>query len=182
MRLLGMFFTVCCLYFMGCLQTARPLFHENDLVFDERLVGVWQQGDETWTFERVDSETRAEGSGNGYLLTVSEKDSVVARCGAHLGYIDDYAFLDVFDGAPGDLNLPLHLIYRIHIAEKTLVLKFVDGKWFEALSQKEKAVLRIEKFDQGDIALASTDVLQRFLKDHYRDDVSGDANVLTRKE
>ena len=182
MRLLGMLFTLCCLYFMGCLQTARPLFHENDLVFDERLIGVWQQGDETWTFERVGSGMHEKGSGNGYLLAISEKDSVVARCGAHLGYVGDYAFLDVFDVSPGDLNLPLHLIYRIQITDEKLRLKFADGKWFDALPAKEKAVLRIEKFEPGDVALASTDVLQRFLKAHYRDDDSVDANVLTRKE
>ena len=46
MRLLGMFFTICCLYFLGCLQTAQPLFHQDDLVFEDGLLGIWQDGDD----------------------------------------------------------------------------------------------------------------------------------------
>lgn len=183
MRLLGMFFTICCLYFLGCVQTAHPLFHEKDLVFEEDLLGAWQQGDETWTFERVGEDQQSSATDNAYRLTITEKDSLVAQFQAHFGFVGNVSFLDVFDAKPKDLNLPLHIIHRAHVSDKKLILTLpFDSEWFEKMPEKEKAVLRIEKFGDQKVAMASTEVLQQFLKDHYRDGVSVGANVLTRLE
>lgn len=182
MRLLGMLFTICCLYFMGCLQTVHPLFGKDDLVFEENLIGSWQNEDEVWTFARVGTDAVKNGYGKAYALTVMEKGRVVAQCQARLGYVGDYAFLDVMDAHPKEMSLPLHMVYRIEIAQETLKLWFLDGKWFEDLSQNEKTVLRVEEFEQGDVAMASTEVLQTFLKDYYRDGDLADAQMFMRKE
>ncbi|MBT3604383.1 MAG: hypothetical protein HOE48_06495 [Candidatus Latescibacteria bacterium] len=182
MRLLGMFFTICCLYFLGCLQTAQPLFHQDDLVFEDGLLGIWQDGDELWVFERVNQEKDTRPK-NAYWLTITEKDSVVTRLNAHFGYVGDVSFLDVFDAEPKDLNLPLHLVYRAYLLDKQLILALpFDSDWFDKLPKQQKAVLRIEEVGDREVVLASTDVLQRFLKDHYRDGVSGETNVFTRLE
>jgi len=61
--------TTALIMFNGCIVTSiNPLYTEDDIVFDEALIGSWtdgddgEDGDELWTFEK--------GEKNGYRLVV----------------------------------------------------------------------------------------------------------------
>ena len=169
MRHLGMLFIVAAMGLMSCTQSIYPLFHEKDLVFDEKLLGSWGDGDDTWTFERAVSTKKRKRPANAYLVTVREGDTV-ELLQAHLGYIGDYAFLDLFLDRSSDKSLPLHFIYRIVVEPDSLRLGLLGDKWLDELKKAEKDKLRLDTVGGNDVSLASTATLQEILRKHYRDD------------
>jgi len=163
-------------FLTGCLQSLHPLFHEADLIFDERLVGAWTAEDETWTFERATSGMFDKRPENAFAIRVTDKDSTISHFQGHLGAIEDDTFMDLFpDGAvQGGTEgwcVPLHLVYRIWVGSDTLRIAALDTDWFDQTVSKEqtRTRLQIQKIDGRDIATAPTDTLQAFLRDHYRD-------------
>ena len=89
----------------GCLlPSLHPLYTDEDLVFEEKLIGKWLQDDGStiWQFK--------PGSGKSYELRVF--DGKEGRFQAHLLTLEDFLFLDLF---PAEPNLKENDFYKWHL-------------------------------------------------------------------
>ncbi len=94
----------------SCVRSLQPLFRDEDLLFDERLIGSFtdSEGEDLWTFER-DGEKE-------YLLTCrtgDDEEAAVFR--GRLGRLGGALFLDLTPekgsaGEPRNHFMALHLI------------------------------------------------------------------------
>ena len=83
------------LFLAGCVPSLNPLYTEKDLIFDEALLGVWSEKENSndgWTFRKRDEKS--------YLLVVQagEKSSPFI---AHLVQLGKYRFLDLYPDEAG---------------------------------------------------------------------------------
>ena len=162
----------------------HPLYTEKELVFEERLLGTWFDGDTKLMFkegEDVDS----------YDLIFSDGEEK-AKLAAHLVKIDEMLFLDLAsDISYADCNdfsaillLPTHMFMKIEAVEPKLRIRFVN--MMEAIENDPKLIKHeiVEANDLKYIVLtASTKELQAFVL-KYADDsrVFTDEIVLNRKK
>jgi len=126
---------------LGCVPTLHPLFTEDDLVFDARIIGAWADEDEdTWAFEK--------SSGQGYLLTLTEPkgsdtfDAHLLQLGAHQ-FLDLYPRTENLDDTFYDSHLvPVHTFYKVIFEAATLQLVAMNPDWLE------------ERIENGDVEVA----------------------------
>jgi hypothetical protein len=118
----------------GCLVLAlQPAYDAESVVFDEALVGQWENADDgaRATIER--------GEWRSYKITYT--DRFAARTfQSNLTKIGAVAFLDVTEmrGAdPGPFLVPVHGVFRIAVNADTLTASPLDYAWFmRAMAQK----------------------------------------------
>ena len=116
----------------GCLVVSiHPLYTENDVVFDESLIGQWSDvssdGD-SWVFEQAE--------GKAYRMTVNEEGKQPGQFEAHLVKLGEYLFLDLYPEEPDGINeffishvIPAHSIWRATITADSLSLASLDYDW-----------------------------------------------------
>lgn len=94
----------------ACVRSLQPLYEDNDLVFDERLIGSFtdSEGEDLWTFERAGDKE--------YLLTCrtgDDEEAAVFR--GRLGKLGGAFFLDLTPekkggGKPRNAFMAMHLV------------------------------------------------------------------------
>jgi hypothetical protein len=167
----------------GCVPSLQPLFTDRDLVFDERLLGAWAEGEESWTFEKRDALS--------YHLVVREKGAESAFV-ARLGELRGHRFLDIYpdesakkvldDSGYGQSFIPAHGFYKVGEVGGRLGLQVLDNHWFESyLRLHPRGLAHYLVPDHGLVLTASTQDLQRFLLRHS-DAFSEEPEFLTRQE
>lgn len=148
---------------LGCVvPSLHPLFTENDLVFDARMIGPWIDDDEDfWVFEK--------SSKGSYRLTLVDEDEM-SLFDAHLLELGPHRFLDLYprtgsldDSFRGLHLLPVHTFYKVAFEGGSLKLIALDIDWLE----EEIETGRIEvahAWPEGDLLLtASTEELQELV-------------------
>jgi hypothetical protein len=100
---------------VGCLPTLEPVYTESQLVFDEELVGIWEQpnSNNRWQVER--------GENKSYRVTYLENGNRTAQFVAHTCQLGDLLVLDLFpqldesktNGLIKFHQLPLHTAYVV---------------------------------------------------------------------
>jgi hypothetical protein len=167
----------------GCVPSLQPLFTDRDLVFDERLLGAWVEGEESWTFEKRDALS--------YRLVVREKGAE-APFVAHLGKLRGHLLLDIYpeesakkvldDSGYGQSFIPAHGFFKVGEVGDRLGLRVLDNQWFENyLRLHPRALAHYLVPDHGLVLTASTQELQKFLLRHS-DAFSAEPEFLTRQE
>jgi len=101
----------------GCeptVKSLRPLYTDEDIIFDEALTGKWaKDGPERWKFERLEDDR--------YKLTIVEAVSnTKGQFIAHLVELDDTRFLDVF---PDSSQLEGSGFYKQHLLGTHTLMK-----------------------------------------------------------
>jgi hypothetical protein len=94
----------------SCVRSLQPLFGDEDLVFEPRLIGAWtdSDGQDNWTFEKSGEKE--------YLLTCrASEDQETALFRGRLGKLGGAYFLDLTPdkesgGRPHNDLLALHLV------------------------------------------------------------------------
>lgn len=157
----------------GCIPSVNPFYSGKDLVFDEPLLGEWQEKDaaeqpETWKFEKADD--------NAYTLTTTDKDGKRGRFTAHLFRLKQELFLDLIPSdceyATNQADLvafsmfPGHLLLRLAQAGPELKLAMTDFDWLEKVLGKNPKALAHHLEDKRIILTAATRDLQRFVLKH----------------
>ena len=71
----------------GCIPSLHPLYTEKDLIFEEKLLGIWGKSDEYWKFQE------ATDSNSYDLTTMIDQDE--GKFVAHLVKLDNMLFLDL---------------------------------------------------------------------------------------
>jgi hypothetical protein len=161
---------------VGCVPSLHPLFTDGETVFEEKLLGVWKQGDnETWEFKR-----EGPNSNNYELLYTNdgEKGPFVAK----LGKINDMMFLDLYpDEVEIQANdfykahlLPAHTFLKIEQIQPTLKMRAMDPEKFGKMLTNDPNLLKHEIIEgtHNDrvVITSSTQELQRFMKEHANDE------------
>ncbi len=169
----------------GCIpvMSLHPLYTDKDLIFDEKLLGTWLEGNDSWKFE--------EGSDpNSYALTVTSDDKK-GEFIAHLAKIDDMLFLDLFpSGHDLDINLllaihllPVHTFMKVEQIEPTLQMQMMDPDKIEEMLKSDPNLIKHEIVEERIVLTASPEELQEFMKKHANDEgLFGEASDLERLE
>lgn len=178
----------------GCVpvMSLHPLYTEKDVVFDEKLLGVW--GDDpngTWEFKRAEK---------AYELIVSDEEGKRGLFITHLVKLENRLFLDVYPAElpSGDLEensnkiewfynafffVPAHTFIKINSIEPQLKMQLTNDSEMKKLLAKDPNAVKYESFeDDRFILTASTKELQKFVL-KYADDsrVFTGEFALTRK-
>lgn len=165
----------------GCVQSLNPLYTEEDLVFEPKLVGAWAEADdakERWTFApagekayQVTYETEGKrGLFEVHLLRLGQQ--------LYLDFYPDKAAMEAMDA--NDLYkfhwLPVHTFARVYQVEPELGLAFMDPDWLsKKLAQDASAIAHVRRGDDQLILTASTPALQAFVQ-KYAGEAFGDGN------
>ena len=154
----------------GCIvQSLHPLYTDENVIFDMRLIGQWAEegSKEIWEFSRLDEKRY------GCVVYVDEEEKGMLE--AHLLTIKGKMFLDFF---PTEPDWPSGIFYQLHLMpvhtfafvrqiEPTLQIRFPNIDWLQELLEKNPDAIRHEKRGKHDIILsASTEVLQTFWLAH----------------
>ena len=155
----------------GCIvQSLHPLYTDENVIFDTRLIGQWSEegSKEIWEFSKMDKQR--------YRCAVYVDEDEKGLLEAHLLTIKGKMFLDFFPTEPDDWPsgifyklhlLPVHTFAFVKQIEPTLQISFPNMDWLQELLEKNPDAIRHEKRGKHDIILsASTEVLQTFWLAH----------------
>jgi len=183
----------------GCIpvMSLHPLFTEKNLVFEEKLLGVWVQdtNDTIWEFSRLNEPEKA--GGNAYKLVFSDKDGKKGLFVFHLVNLEDKLFFDVYPSElpwePNDPNkvewpyntlflIPVHTFIKIDSIDPRLKLQLTDDDKMEELFKEDPNAVEHALIEDHPLLTASTKQLQAFVLKYADDErvFSGEI-VLSRK-
>jgi len=164
----------------GCAPSLHPFFTDEDVVFNEALLGVWiGDSGKKCLFTR--------SGDNHYELLYVEDES--ARFEAQLIELGGATFLDLYPNPPGKGNglysvnfVPAHTLARVTIGENSISIAMMNGDWLKQLSDRNQLDLAHERLDDEMVALtAPTRELRAFVLKHADSkEAFGEAEVFHR--
>jgi len=164
----------------GCAPSLHPFFTDEDVVFNEALLGVWiGDSGKKCLFTR--------SGDNHYELLYVEDES--ARFEAQLIELGGATFLDLYPNPPGKGNglysvnfVPAHTLARVTIGEDSISIAMMNGDWLKQLSDRNQLDLAHERLDDEMVALtAPTRELRAFVLKHADSkEAFGEAEVFHR--
>ena len=171
-RFAFVFILAAALFAQGCLVVSmHPLYTEEDVVFDEALIGTWGDagGDkEVWTFEPAE--------GNAYRMTVDEEGKEPGHFEAHLVKLGEYLFLDLYPEEPESVNefftshvIPAHSIWRARLTSDTLGLAPLDFDWITQEIEEGRLDVEHEKLKDFLVLTGEPHDLQMLVLKHPHD-------------
>jgi hypothetical protein len=124
--------TMMAVLFGGCLVTSvYPLGNEDEIIFDENLLGTWKEGGDLWVF------TKGEDRLYKLYIAVDDDNDTMEEFNAALFKLGDILFLDIFPDRLDSENifidvlmLPVHTFVRCNLDGNELRLGFNDPEWF----------------------------------------------------
>lgn len=163
----------------GCIPltlSLHPLYTDDTVVYDEKLIGKWMGGDEIWQFSKAGEKE--------YELRVlmSEKEG---RFEAHLLELEGNMYLDLYPDSNESLE-NMNELYKMHLISAHTFLKVeqtepnLQLRWVfvDDILKKDPNLLQHEKVNKDQIILtASTEELQKFVIEHPND-ITGDCNTM----
>jgi len=157
----------------GCVLSLHPLYEENDLIFEKKLLGTWAKSGskETWQFKQ------AEGD-NFYKMTYTDDKGKKGSFDAGLGKINNIMFLNIFPQEPklkqNDYYkfhiLRAHSFIRIEQIEPTLVMRVMNPDKTKEILKNDPNLIKHEIVQDRIVLTASTKELQKFMKAHANDE------------
>lgn len=178
----------------GCVpvMSLYPLYTEQDVVFEEKLVGTWMDdSDSTWEFSAPNEPPKS------YELVYTDDEGRKGSFGVYLTKIDDKLFLDaqpnkLVTGSLDEPNqvewfynafffLPLHTFIRVDAVEPALKMRLTDDEDMEKLLKEDPNAVKYEKLDDSIVLIASTKQLQAFVLKYADNDKFFTEDVLLRR-
>jgi hypothetical protein len=171
---------------MGCLVlSVHPLYFEKDLVFEPDLVGTWGEKEhekdlsELWIFKKSGDKS--------YRLIIKEEDEGEGVFAAHLLKLDKLLFLDLYPEEPETGSefynmhvIPAHSFIRISLEGHVLRLGFFDLDWLKQNIVQNKVSIKHERRDDMIVLTASTEELQKFVLEHWKEAFKFEEEALHR--
>lgn len=167
----------------GCvLSSLHPLYTDEELIFEEKLIGKWSDEHNIWEFRA--------GEPNTYQMRVF--DGKEGRFVAHLVKLEDMLFLDIFPDEPcleqdNDFYklhiLPTHTFMKVDQIGPKLQLRAMDYDKVSKMLQEDPNLLKHEVIEDRIVLTASTEQLQEFIVEYANEEgVFADATELTRRQ
>ena len=167
----------------SCIPSLFPLYTEEDLVTDDRIVGTWASGEMgTWVIERLDyrptsdffsSDWSDAEKKNTYKLVVIETDggdTLETEFVVHMLVLDGQQYLNYY---PVDYELDhdflsWHMVEannfsKVWITEDSISLGFFDPSYLEDLIDENRIKISHIRHDNGILITARTKELQKFV-------------------
>ena len=163
----------------GCVLSVHPLFSEDDLVFEEKLLGVWA--------EKADSQERWEFGRHGdrddkrYTFVYTDTEGKTGEFLASLGKLNDMLFIDLYP-AEADVNanafykyhlLGTHTFIKIEQIGPTLQMRVMSPDKMKEMLKQDPNIVKHEVLEERDpqiLLTASTEELQHFMVEHANDE------------
>ena len=187
----------------GCVPVVslHPLFTKENVVFEEKLLGVWvddpNNPESTWEFRRSDKTDKPDEK--AYRLIFSDKDGKKGSFYAHLVKLDNKLFLDACpSGPPWEeskepdkmdwpynvlLMVPGHTFIRVDSIEPVLKMRLTDDDKMKELFKEQPKAVAHEEIDDTLILTAQTKDLQTFVLKYADDErVFPNEIILKRKK
>jgi len=165
------------LIFSGCVPSLHSFFTEENIVFNDALLGVWMSDSGAkCTFTKSDE--------NHYEFL--HVDETAARFEARLIELDGVTFLDLYPHKRDSLYpahfVPAHTLARVTIGEGSISIAPLDDNWLRKLNDRNDLNLAHERFADGAIVLtAPTRELQAFVLSNAKSkEAFGNAEVFHR--
>ena len=159
----------------------HPLYHEQDLMMDPGLLGMWkdqEDGDEFVYFKKLDENMYLfrymEGNDDDSAFVIS--DTVSFEAG--LLKVGDHFFLDLYPYYEGNWDeadylfrgfVPTHAFIKIEWDDDRVILQMFNYDRMKTLFEQNRIRIKHEMMEDFIVITASTDDLQRFIK-KYADD------------
>jgi len=168
----------------GCLPSLHPLYTDETLAFEEKLIGKWLEdgGDDIWEFKKAGEKK--------YEMRVF--DGKEGWFEAHLINLEGMMFLDIFPDCKTleDMQdfykihiLPAHTFMKVDQIEPNLQLRMMNPEEVSAMLKDDPNLLKHEFVDDNIILTAAPQKLQEFVVKYANaEDVFGDASDMTRLE
>lgn len=174
----------------GCLKTLFPIFHEKDAIFNKSLLGYWRCSDKGGNisfmeFQKIMDDRKQELppgirkiADKGYLVTrINTKEEISSQHFVFLVRIGKYYYLDYFPAETGsqknvnkiykDHHIKVHSNYRCDFKDNNrFEMKLFDQDFLDKLISKNQINIRHEVIDGSNLITASTDDLQKFIKQY----------------
>jgi hypothetical protein len=189
-------------FLSSCLTTLYPIFHEKDAIFKESLLGYWKCADKGknisfMEFKKITGDRKTELppgireiSDKGYF--VSKMDSagqITDQYFVFLAKIGNHHYLDYYPAEMSsqknvnklyrDHYVKVHHNYRCDFKDDNhFEMKLFDKSFLDTLISKNQINIRHEVVDGKNIFTASTDDLQKFIK-QYSDNPKAFGNDIT---
>ena len=193
MRVRKLFMAISLLLFAsGCgpEPSLNPLFNEEDVVFDDALVGTWITSAATsgevddgqiFTFKKLRD--------NAYELVVADdEEGSKYKSEIHLARLGKFLFLDAYPAesdsdeekqnkAPEPFpKIGVHLFARIWIEKDFVRIAWLDEEWVKNMAEKKKLTLGYASYPPGEkwiddttVLTASTEELQKLALQYAED-------------
>jgi len=153
------------LMLVGCVRSLHPLYTDQDVIFDEAILGVWGEDDsnETWGLTR--------GGEKEYRLVHTDEDGRKGEFIAHLMNVGGQMFLDLYPVEPEprqsgfyhDHLLPVHTFVAVLQTEPALRISYLDPEWLQKFLERQPSAIRHAKVNDEILITASSKDLQKFL-------------------
>lgn len=173
---------------LGCVPSLHQFYNDKDLIFEQRLVGVWvdsENKNQTWDFQKSNDTS--------YNVTYTE-DSVPGDFSCHLFKIGKLTYLDIYPkDMPQDVADKMNGFYKMHLISTHTLMKVtwsgdnlelatMDPDVFKKMNENHVLTVKHEQDKDGNIILtASTIELQSFVKKHSKE-IFAKPGVLVRKK
>jgi hypothetical protein len=175
MKVKKLLFYLLAVFMGGCVLSLHPLYTENDLIFEEKLLGTWAEegSKETWQFKRANSD-----SNKYYEMICIDKEGKKGRFDAGLGKLNNMMFLNIFP-KESELNendfykfhiLPVNSFIKIENIQPTLELRVMNPDNLKEMLENDPNLIKHEIVHDRLVLTASTKELQEFLKAHANDE------------
>jgi len=187
-------------FLAGCIpvMSLHQLYTEEDIVFEENLIGTWvdDSNETTWQFKPSNKPPEV------YELIFSDSEGNKGSFVIHLIKLENRFFLDIYpsESPCGKLNdpneakwpynkfflVPAHAFVKIEALEPQLRLRLTDDEGMKKLLKEHPNAIKhemVEDYDGTVVLTASTKELQEFVI-KFSDDprLFTDEIVLTRQK
>ena len=183
-------FSFLLLFLSSCLTTLYPIFHANDAIYNERLLGYWKCVDKGknisyMEFRKIPDDYKQELSPDirkisdkGYLVSrINSKEEITSQHLVFLAKIGEFYYLDYYPAEMPSQKIinknyrnhfvKVHSNYRCDIKDNNhFEMKLFDKSFLDKLVSKNQINIRHEVIDGKNIFTASTDDLQKFIKQY----------------
>ncbi len=172
MKVYRAFFISSLFVLTGCITTVNPIYTEENLIFKEELIGVWNtndsNGSEKWIFDKTDNP-----ESKSYILT-HQKNNITGTFIANLVNIGNQLFLDLYPLENASKNdfanahiQKMHSFSKVSLHKNKLDIQMLNPKWFDTQVSEKKLSLKHYRTADGQVIITdSTEELQAFLSSH----------------
>ena len=182
----------------SCLvNSLHPFYEEEDIYYDESLLGKWEANDSTvWTVRQIylavgEGEEKKEYYKNGYVIGYTDENGNPIAFDVYLFKINNQTYADFypslyptrdFENIPdlyGMHSIRTHVLAKVELNDDQIELTWFNGEWLAELIENNRIKISHEfisfpdpvsqRFKGQYVLTASTSELKKFIK-LYGDD------------